>query len=64
MREIDDLEGTAEYLGISPASLRQRRYRGDGPPAIKLSPGRRGLLRFRKADVDAWLDAHREVQAS
>lgn len=60
MKDLDDLDGTAEYLGITSKSLYRRRERGEGPPAVKL--GR--LLRFRKADVDAWLAAHSERQTA
>ena len=56
VRDIDTLEATADYLGLTPKSLRQRRYRGEAPPAIKLDSGSRGTVRFRKTDVDRWLD--------
>jgi hypothetical protein len=60
MKEIDTLANTAEYLGMTAHALEQRRHRGEAPPAIKLAPGRRGALRFRKVDVDRWLDARRD----
>lgn len=46
----------ARMCGLSTAALYQRRWLGQGPRAIKF--GR--ALRFRKQDVDAWLDAHAE----
>jgi hypothetical protein len=52
MLEIDDTEGTARYLKITEKGLRNMRYRGEGPPACKVS----SLVRYRKTDVDRWLD--------
>jgi predicted DNA-binding transcriptional regulator AlpA len=59
VKEIDDTEGTAEYLHMSPKGLRNLRYRGDAPPAVKVG----ALVRYRKADVDRWLDDHIDVPA-
>lgn len=52
MREIDDQKGTAAYLGKTPRALEQWRYRGEGPPYIKIGQA----VRYRRADVDRWLD--------
>lgn len=47
----------AEYLGLSMSALYSARYAGnDLPPAFKLG----GRLRYRKAEVDGWLEAQRE----
>lgn len=43
---------TAEFLGVTLASLRKWRWEKRGPAFIKL--GR--LIRYRKADLEAWLD--------
>jgi len=43
----------AAYLDLPEATLYQWRYRGEGPPSIKV--GRH--VRYRLRDVDAWLDA-------
>lgn len=45
-------EELADYLGVPVATVYQWRTKGTGPRAIKV--GRH--LRFRAADVDAWLD--------
>ncbi len=47
----------AQYLGISVAFLRSARCRGLGnrPPPPYLKLGR--AVRYRRADLDAWLDA-------
>ena len=44
----------AEYLRLTPGALRTMRYRGEGPKHIQL--GQR--IRYRRADVDAWLAAN------
>jgi predicted DNA-binding transcriptional regulator AlpA len=45
----------ARYLDMSVAWLRQGRMRGRGPSYIRA--GR--AIRYRTADLDAWLQAHR-----
>jgi predicted DNA-binding transcriptional regulator AlpA len=41
----------AKHLGIPVATLYAWRYRGEGPPALRI--GRH--LRYRPADIEAWL---------
>jgi excisionase family DNA binding protein len=48
-------DAVAEVLGVPRATLYEWRYRREGPPAIKI--GRH--LRYRPADVEAWIDARR-----
>lgn len=43
---------TAEFLGVTLASLRKWRWERKGPAFIKI--GR--LVRYRKEDLEAWLD--------
>jgi hypothetical protein len=52
MKPIDDTEGTAGYLGVTAKGLRNMRYRGEGPPFVKVG----SLVRYRMVDVDRWLD--------
>ncbi len=49
-------EETAELLGISKSSLYSLRYGGNAPPAVKVG----GRLRWRRADVDAWMEENLE----
>ncbi len=42
----------ADFLQVPVSTIHQWRYRGEGPRAARV--GRH--LRFRRADVDAWLD--------
>jgi predicted DNA-binding transcriptional regulator AlpA len=53
-----DTRGAAAYLGLRPATLESWRYTGGpaggGPPYIAL--GRR-RIRYRRADLDAWLES-------
>lgn len=48
----------AEFLGgdFSEKTLANWRSQGKGPKYIKLSGGRGGCVRYRWADVNAWLD--------
>ena len=49
----------AQRWGISPKTLANQRWRGDGPPYVKL--GR--LVRYDPAKTDAWA-AERERQST
>ena len=53
----------AEYLGLATKTMYNMRLRGEGPRAFKLGKDK-GVLRYRKQDVDAWLHAHRDEEAS
>ena len=46
----------AEYLNVPRQRLYDWRWRGEGPPAFKVGQS----LRYRLADVEAWLEAQRE----
>lgn len=48
---------TAEYLGVRLETFRRWRKHGRGPKGYPM--GRR--VNFRFSEVDAWLDARREV---
>jgi excisionase family DNA binding protein len=50
----------AAYLGLAEQTIYNRHSIGDLLQAIKLGH----LLRFRPADVDAWLDAMRQPKAA
>lgn len=50
-------EELAEFLGITTQRIHDMRYKGIGPPAIKL--GHR-TLRFRLSEVEAWLEDRAE----
>lgn len=51
----------ARRLGISARTLRGWRAQGYGPPAIRL--GLTGaVLRYRVADLDAWVESARDAQ--
>lgn len=61
MGKLLRLSETAELIGVSEATLRFWRHRGDfGPPSAKL--GRRVV--YREADVIAWVDAQFEAGAA
>jgi predicted DNA-binding transcriptional regulator AlpA len=46
---------TAELIKYSPRSLEGLRRKGEGPPYVKLSAR---SIRYRRADVLAWIEAH------
>lgn len=50
---INDL---ADHLNVKVSTVRSWRTAGDGPPAIRVA----GSIRWRQADVHAWLDANVE----
>lgn len=51
MDDLDDEQGTGDYLKVPPKTLRQWRYLNQGPRYVKV--GRH--VRYRRSDVDAWL---------
>ena len=51
----------AGVLGLSARTLEQLRVKGGGPPHFAL--GRRAV-RYRRSDLDAWLDARRRKSTS
>ena len=55
MPDILDTPGAAEYLRLSTPTLERLRLTGNGPAFAKLTPGRRGSVRYRRTDLDSWL---------
>jgi excisionase family DNA binding protein len=49
----------ASLLKVSARTLRAWRDAGEGPPAIKI--GRRAI-RYRRSDVERWLEQQRESE--
>jgi len=47
----------AEYLGIGQRTLARWSADGKAPAPLKLTPGRRGALRYRRTDLSAWIAA-------
>ena len=57
MAELMTVKELAALMGWSEHTVYQRRWRGDSlPPAITLKQ----TIRFRRQDVDRWLDEHTE----
>ncbi|MGW3179923.1 helix-turn-helix domain-containing protein [Kitasatospora sp. NPDC001119] len=40
---------------LTPQTMSNLRWRGEGPTYTKLSPGRGGRIRYRRRDVEQWL---------
>lgn len=47
------LQETAELLSVAPATLYAWRHRGLGPRGFRIEGG---LVRYRLADVESWLE--------
>lgn len=47
----------AKYLRLSPRTLEAYRVRGGGPPFIKHGGHVAGLVLYRPADLDAWVES-------
>ena len=60
MALLDTLK-VAEYLQLSPSTVRQWRTRGEGPPWIKLPAGG---VRYESTALAAWVDSGRKGGAS
>lgn len=57
--EVLDPQETSNYVKVPLRTLDAWRYRGTGPAYLKV--GRH--VRYRRADLDAWLDAQRVTPA-
>ena len=55
MADILTVIEAARYLCMSKPTLDRWRYAGEGPDYLKLMPGPRGPIRYRREDLDAWL---------
>lgn len=55
MQDIDDQEGTAAYLGVPARTLEDWRYKGRGPAFCRVGKH----VRYRREDVEAWLESQR-----
>ncbi len=55
------IDQVAELIGVTPGTLLNWRSQGRGPTGYKL--GVNGAVRYRREDVDNWLNECREVGA-
>jgi len=60
MDRLLSISEVADALGVPEASLRYWRHVGTGPTSIKV--GRH--VRYRQADIDAWLEANTTASAA
>lgn len=58
--QLENQDQAAAYLGLSPRTLECWRLTGAGPVYIKV--GRR--VRYRRSDLEAWLDARLRTSTS
>ncbi len=57
---IDEKEA-AEFLGFTRRAMQNWRFRGGGPPFIKLSER---SVRYRVKDLIAWIDSRKRASTS
>lgn len=50
-------EQVAEMLQVSTGTLENWRYRGEGPPFVKLGSKRRSPVRYERKAVEDWIYA-------
>lgn len=48
----------AAFLGLKRSTLESWRLNGKGPRFYRLGAGKRGRIRYKRADVIAWREAH------
>ncbi len=63
-RQIQSLLNTyeaANFLGLSPRTLEALRLRGGGPPFIRVTVK---AVRYKPADLDAWIESRRRHSTS
>lgn len=53
MRDIDNNEAVAAYLGVPVATVRAWRVAGIGPRGFRVGKH----VRYRRSDVDGWIEA-------
>jgi excisionase family DNA binding protein len=56
MEQLLTTEGVAAYLQVAEKTVRNWRSRGEGPSVVRVG----GAIRYRKADIDRWLDENAE----
>ena len=57
-------EEAADYLRLSVPTLERLRCTGQGPPFIKLGPGKRSRVVYLKNDLEAFLARSRRMSTS
>lgn len=56
MKEIDDVQGLADYIGVTAGGVYNMRHKGQGPKFFRIG----GRIRYRRSDVDEWLETQVE----
>lgn len=62
-RLIDE-KAAADRLGVKPGTLSAWRKRGRGPRYVKMGTGKTAAIRYRRADLDAWIEANVRTSTS
>ncbi|SCK37236.1 Helix-turn-helix domain-containing protein [Streptomyces sp. WMMB 714] len=56
-KELLTARETSEITGWSVQHLADMRWRNEGPPYIKLAPGKGGAVRYPRTELMAWIKA-------
>lgn len=56
--ELLTSEQTAAILGLKPNCLEIWRFRGQGPKFIKLGTKKQSPVRYKRSEVEAWLETN------
>lgn len=54
---------TAEYLAVPQKTLQAWRWRGGGPPFVRIGSGR-GHIRYRTTDLESYIEERRRSSTS
>lgn len=60
-RKYITTEEAAEYLRLSPRTLDQFRFRGEGPKYYKAGNWSKAAVRYTIEDLDDWLTPHLHI---
>lgn len=58
MEELLDTFAAAKVLGMAVGTLENWRCQGVGPRFVKTARSHRGKVKYRRCDLEAWMDAN------
>ena len=62
--ELLTAEQVAEMLHVQPSTLATWRHRGVGPAYVRVGPGDRARVMYRREAIDAWLREQERLPAA
>jgi excisionase family DNA binding protein len=64
MERLLTVKEAARYLGMSASTLNHWRQDGSGPSYVKMRDGRSAPVRYREADLRAYVEARMKGEAA